>query len=203
MLLRWVSMCVWAGVAASAVFWGMRLFTKPLPVPPQTQVADSAGTARGDLSRVLGVEAPAAVAAAAPEPTADARFSLVGVVSPRGSVGGGGVALISVDGKPPKAFKQGAVVDGQNVLQTVSLRGAALGPRGGPTVVALNIPPPQPPAQGQLPALGQQTLPAPPGARSQPSAAPLPPPPMAAQHGEAPPLQAPPQIENNRPTQLR
>lgn len=153
MLLRWVSMCVWAVVAASAVFWGLRVFTKGTPVPAQTQVADLSGAARGDLSRVLGVDPAPVQAAAAPAPAADARFSLVGVVSPRGSSAtGGGVALIAVDGKAPKAYKLGAVVDGANVLQSINARGASLGPRGGPAVVALNIPPPQPPATGQLPA---------------------------------------------------
>lgn len=154
MLLRWVSMCVWAVVAASAVFWGLRLFTKGTSVPAQTQVADLSGAAKGDLGRVLGVDAAPAQAAAEPVPAADARFNLVGVVSPRGTANStGGVALIAVDGKTPKAFKVGAVVDGSTVLQSINARGAALGPRGGPTLVALNIPPPQPPATGQMPAV--------------------------------------------------
>lgn len=208
MLLRWVSMCVWALVAASAVFWGLRLFTKALPVPPQTQVAD-AGTARGDLGRVLGVDAAPPIAAAAPEPTADARFTLVGVVSPRGTAPGhGGVALISVDGKPPKAYKLGAVVEGQNVLQAVSARGVSLGPRGGPASVALNIPPPQPPATGQLPAAGAGT----PAAPAMRPLAPAAPPAGLAQLRPAsepplPPSQIPPQIapqiDNNRAVQLK
>jgi len=203
MLLRWVSMCVWAGVAAGAVFWGLRLSTTPTAVPPQTQVADLAGTARGDLSRVLGADAPAQKAAAQPEATPDARFSLLGVVSPRGPASGpGGVALISVDGKPPKAYKLGAVVDGQNVLQNVSARGVSLGPRGGPALVALNIPPPQAPATGQLPPPAQG------GAALR--ALPPPPPPNPATHVGAqptpsvqapqpqqvpPPSQVPPQVD--------
>jgi general secretion pathway protein C len=63
-------------------------------------------------------------------------------------------ALISVDGKPAKAFRIGALVDGQNVLQSVHARGASLGPRGGPTAIALNIPPPVAAATGQLPNAG-------------------------------------------------
>jgi general secretion pathway protein C len=199
MLLRWVSMCVWALVAASAVFWGLRLFTKATPVPAQTQVAD-AGSAHGDLSRVLGVEAPPPVAAAQPEPTADARFTLVGVVSPRGpAAGNGGVALIAVDGKAPKAYKLGAVVEGQNVLQAVSARGVSLGPRGGPALVALNIPPPQPAATGQLPPAGPPTATAVrPLMPAVPQATPL-------QAGDPPPPPGliPPQIDNNRGAQLK
>jgi general secretion pathway protein C len=202
MLLRWVSMCLWAGVAASAVAWGLRLFTTATPVPAQAQVADLAGAARGDLSRVLGVDAAPPQAAAPAEPGADARFSLVGVVSPRGpSAGQGGVALISVDGKPPKAFKPGAVVDGQNVLQSLHARGASLGPRGGPALVALNIPPPQAPATGQLPPpvtggtgmrpLQPPTNPAPPvGAPPPPNIQPLQP-----QLAPPPPSQVPPQVD--------
>ncbi len=209
MLLRWVSMCVWALVAASAVFWGLRLFTKTTPLPPQTQVADLSGAARGDLGRVLGVDPAPAQAAAQAEPTADARFNLVGVVSPRGQASSrGGVALISVDGKAPKAFKLGALVDGQNVLQTVSARGVELGPPGGPALVALNIPPPQPPATGQLPSVQPGGVPSPPSGvpvmrpmqpvPQQQNLQPLPP-----QIAPPPPGQVPPQIENNRSTQLQ
>lgn len=203
MLLRWVSMCVWALVAASAVFWGLRLFTRASPVPPQTQVADLSGAARGDLGRVLGVDAAPAQAAAQPEPTADARFSLVGVVSPRGPANTvGGVALISVDGKAPKAYKLGALVDGQNVLQAVSARGVSLGPQGGPALVALNIPPPQAPATGQLPPLQQGG--AGPVVRPMPSMPPAgrqPPPqnlqPLPPQSAPPPPSQVPPQVDGH------
>ena len=205
MLLRWVSMCVWALVAASAVFWGLRLFTKASPMPAQTQVAD-AGAARGDLSRVLGVDPPAPVAAAAPEPTADARFALIGVVSPRGAAPGqGGVALISVDGKTPRAYKLGAVVDGQNVLQAVSARGVSLGPQGGPALVALNIPPPQPAATGQLPSVTQG------GGAMRPLSPAQPPPPVTPNGGQPPqtlqplpppPSQVPPQVDS-RGNQLK
>lgn len=168
MLLRWVSMCVWAAVAASVVFWGLRLFTKPTAVPAQTQVADLGGAARGDLSRVLGVDPPPPQSAAAPVPAADARFSLVGVVSPRGGAGTAGVALIAVDGKAPKAYRLGAVVEGQNVLQSISARGASLGPKGGPALVALNIPPPAAAATGQLPSAAAPPAPAVPPPRPYP-----------------------------------
>jgi general secretion pathway protein C len=63
------------------------------------------------------------------------------------------VALIAVDGKPPRAFRIGSVVDGQNVLKTVNARGATLGPRDGAALVALNLPPPPAAATGTLPPL--------------------------------------------------
>ena len=156
MLARWVTFFVWAAVAATALFWGLRLVVKPAPAPAHLQVADGTAALRGDLTRLLGVDAPVAMADAAPEPAADARFNLVGVVSPRASLSAPlaareGLALIAVDGKPPRAYRVGAVVDGQTVLQSVQPRGAALGLRDGPVQVALKIAPPAPAAMGTLP----------------------------------------------------
>ncbi len=153
MSARWWTLVVWALAAGSALFWGLKVFVKAAPLPPHTQTAAPAVATRGDLSRLLGADAPVAVASATPEPAADARFQLIGVVSPRSpQAAREGVALIAVDGQAPKAFRVGSVVDGQNVLQAVAARGATLGPRGGPALVALDLPPPAPAATGQLPA---------------------------------------------------
>lgn len=145
---------VWAAVAASGLFWALKLGARPQAAPAQTQLAGLEAPLRGDLTRLLGSDPAPVVAAAAPAPAADARFSLLGVVSPRSGAGAaaGGVALIAVDGKPPRAYRVGAVVDGQHVLQAVSARGATLGPRGGAAAIALNIPPPPAAATGSLPA---------------------------------------------------
>lgn len=152
MWARWTTFLLWALALGTAVFWGLRLSAQGTPVPAQATVAQPGAGFRGDLSRVLGVDtpAPAPAAAEAPAPVAaDARFQLVGVVAPRAG-GREGVALIAVDGRPARAYRVGnVVVDGQ-VLQSVSLRGAMLGPRGGPAQVALNIPPPPEPARGTL-----------------------------------------------------
>lgn len=166
MWVRTVTLLVWAAVAASALFWGLKLWVKPAATPAQAQVAQTGAAVRGDLSRLLGVDAPAPVAQAAAEPAPDARFNLLGVVSPRASrAAGEAVALIAVDGKPAKAYRIGAVVDGSHVLQSVSARGANLGPRGGASVIALNIALPAAAATGQLPpAMSQFGAPAlPPG----------------------------------------
>lgn len=192
MSARWVTLVVWAAVAAVALFWGLRLFARPLAAPPLTQVAATAPAGTADLSRLLGADAaPPAASAPAAEPAADARFNLVGVVSPRSKDGHGGVALIAVDGKPPKAYRVGAVVDGSHVLQTVSARGATLGPRGGSAAVSLNIPPPAPASTGTLPGAGVPTAVAPvPGAnlpRPVPGQ-PLPPMPVPAGQPVPPPL---------------
>jgi general secretion pathway protein C len=156
MSARWATFLVWALVAASAAAWGLKLFVTAPAAPSQVAVAGPSQLPRGDITRVLGADAPPPVDASAGETLAsgpaDARFQLVGVVAPRGSeTARGGVALIAVDGKPPKAFKVGAVVDGDNVLQAIRARGADLGPMGGRVAVALNIPPPAAPATGTLP----------------------------------------------------
>lgn len=152
MLLRWLTLGVWAVVAASAVHWGLKVWVQAPAVPQAAQVADAGPAPRGDLSRLLGVDAPVVTASAAPEPAADARFNLIGVVSPKAAQAvREGVALIAVDGKPPKAFRVGAVVHGPYVLQSVDARSASLGPRGGAALVALRLAPPAAANTGTLP----------------------------------------------------
>ncbi|MBX3600049.1 MAG: hypothetical protein KF863_05465 [Rubrivivax sp.] len=151
MSARWVSLLAWAAVAASAVFWGLRVFVQAPAAPPQARLADPSVALRGDLTRLLGADAPVAVARPAPVAVADPRFTLIGVASPRDAARGSreGVALIATDGKPARAYRVGATVDGDHVLQSVSQRGAQIGPRGGPPAVALELPPPAPPATGR------------------------------------------------------
>lgn len=122
---------LWALVAASAVYWGTKLSSRPggemAPVaartPPQ---ADPLA-----LARLLGSNPVAQ--AAAPVASLASRFVLVGVVASRGP---DGAALIAVDGKPAKPFRVGAAVDEGLVLQSVEARRAALGAsmQGAPSV---------------------------------------------------------------------
>lgn len=158
MLARWWTFGIWALVAGSAVFWGLRIFVAAPSAPPDTQVAQPGGDLRGDLTRLFGIDAPAPepLEAAAPMQAApDPRFTLVGVVSPRDPrAAREGVALIAIDGNPAKAYRVGMVVDGGTVLQRVSARGAQLGPRGGPSTVALELPPLPAAATGTLPPAG-------------------------------------------------
>ena len=130
MSARWWTFLVWALVAGSGLFWGLRLFVRPAAVPERTPVASAGPVARGDLTRLLGVDAPPPTIALAAEPPPDARFQLIGVVAARSPAAAReGVALIAVDGKPAKAYRVGAVVDGQTILKSVAVRGVALGPR--------------------------------------------------------------------------
>lgn len=165
---RWWTLVVWALAAAGALFWGLQLFVKAPAAPAHTRLAHAGSMARGDLTRLLGADAAPETPAAAAEPGPDARFQLIGVVSPRSpQAAREGLALIAVDGKPPRAYRIGAVIEGQNVLQSVDARGATLGPRGGAALVALNLPPPAPPATGVPTPLGGAVpgLPGLPGAR--------------------------------------
>lgn len=142
MSTRWWTFLVWAVVAASAVYWGLKLTVRPLQAPPQTVLAQPSDGLRGDLSRVLGADTPPpAPVQAVQAPIADTRFTLVGVLSPRTATARReGVALIALDGKPAKAYKVGALVEGDKVLQSVGARNVTLGPKGGPAVVALSLP---------------------------------------------------------------
>jgi general secretion pathway protein C len=125
---------LWGAVAASAVYWGLKLGNSPVAAiapPPPRAVAQVDTRAVG---RLLGAN-PAV--AAAPAPSAASRFNLVGVVANASS---SGAALIAVDGKPPKPYRVGAEVDPGLVLQSVSSRSASLGPANGAATVTLELP---------------------------------------------------------------
>lgn len=204
MWLRWWTGGVWALAAGSALFWAFKVFVTPPAAPLHTQTAAPTAALQGDLSRLLGADAPPPAAAAAEAPVADARFQLVGVVSPRSPrAAKEGLALIAVDGKPPRAYRVGAVVDGTTVLQTVAARGVTLGPRDGAAVVALNLAPPAPPATGALPKLGSGALLVPPPLRPQPGGVVMRPPVEVEQlepdaEPPPPPLAVPPQGPQTR-----
>jgi general secretion pathway protein C len=118
---------VWALAAFAAVFWATKVLQPPTSgslVPVATVAAASADPV--PMVRVLGktttVTPPAATQqAAAIDPAS--RFSLVGVVAGRGNTG---VALLSVDGKPPRPYRVGANIDDSHVLRAVDKRSATL-----------------------------------------------------------------------------
>lgn len=88
------------------------------------------------MARILGGGVAATPSAAAPSTAS--RLTLVGVVADPSS---GGVALISVDGKPARPFAVGAKVDDRLVLQSVTGRRAVLSAdRNGPVEVMLELP---------------------------------------------------------------
>lgn len=163
MSARIAAFAAWAALAASVVFWALRLWSTPIATPAHATVAGVAGAMQGDPARVLGRDAPAqASGAVLPAAPADARFKLLGVVAPRAPGGGvEGVALIATDGKPAKAYRVGAAVDGDLVLQSVRTRAASLGPRDQPAQFELQLPPLAAPATGALPVAPRAALPLP------------------------------------------
>jgi len=133
---------VWAAVAASLVYWGFTVAGPRTPLPDGARLPAPDSMGGGGWSQVLGA-APVADDDDEPAMADDSRFQLLGVVAPQGAAQSSqGVALIAVDGQPPRAVRTGAVVDGETVLLAVERRAAQLGPRGGPATVALNLPDP-------------------------------------------------------------
>lgn len=201
--MRLLSFVIWAVVAASAVFWLTRLLSRSDPAPSHTVTANAgASVASADLSRLLGsTRTASADASVQPEPEADARFKLIGVVAPKSASPDSGLALIAVDGKPPRPVLLGGVVDGPLVLLAVNHRRAELGPAGGEATVRLELPA-VPEANRSKPAprpVAPVYTPPPqaPGARQQTT----PPPPQPAVPGRVPgqmdqqvPGQAPGQV---------
>ena len=87
-----------------------------------------------------------------------------------------GLALISVDGKPPQAYRVGDALDPQFTLSAVGLRSARVTAGGADAGFLLELPPPTPPATGVpmsagggLPSPADMSPPGlPPGARPAP-----------------------------------
>jgi general secretion pathway protein C len=161
---------VWAALAGSLVFWGLRLFARPGAVPTQVQTVAIDQAVRGDVLRLLGAVAPVGEAVA-PPPAAAARFKLVGAVASTGA--GPSWAVLSVDDQPARVVRLGVSVDGQWVLQGVTAKGVSLGPAGAAAQLTLDLPQLPPPATGTLPGAGVSGLPAPSGQLVAPGA-PLP-----------------------------
>ncbi len=127
---RWpaatATVLLWGAAAGSVVFWGLRL-TAPADAAAPPAVGGPAIVAVDPttLSRFLGgVSTDPTVTA---KPDAASRFALLGVVA---DTDGQGVALIAVDGKPPRPFRIGSRLGGSYVLQSVGPRAATLGAGG-------------------------------------------------------------------------
>lgn len=141
MLSRAVAFVVWALVAGTGVFWGMRLFVQPAQQPSQVVTAGVASLARGDVSRLLGSNPAEPGAAETPSASADfgSRLRLAGVAASK-VPGGAGLAIISVDGNPPRVYRVGALIDTTMVLHdvtshTATIAMASSGGGAGPEVV--------------------------------------------------------------------
>lgn len=172
MASRLLTFVVWALVAGSGLFWGLKLFVKAPGVPALAQTPARAMVPSGDLGRVLGV----VEVASEDEETVSAPsiYRLLGVVAPSGASSGSsassGVALIAVGDQPAKAWRTGAVVDGDTVLLSVGKRSAQLGPKGGPVRNELTLPEPAAASTGPAPGMMSSVRPQFPLAQGMPRA---------------------------------
>jgi len=151
MLARFAAFFVWALVAATAVFWGLRLTVRSPSAPTYTVAVADSGALRGDLGRLLGATPVAsATAPVAAAPQLASRFKLLGLMAGREPTAPG-LALLAIDSKPARPYAVGSTIEEGLVLQSVSLRSAAIGPAEGSPALTLEIPPLPAPATGKLP----------------------------------------------------
>lgn len=124
------------GVAAAAIatVWAVREFAPAGGGASPSSVNDKAVATPAEVTNLPAAAVPTSAAAVASAAT-EGRFKLVGVLAN----GSEGVALISVDGHPARAFRVGAAVEDKLVVQQVSGRGVTLGPSGGGAAIALDV----------------------------------------------------------------
>ena len=153
MASRIFAFIVWAAVAASLAYWGLRWLTPNVGVPSSATSVKLGGQLQGDFRNLLVArnapqEAPSADPGAASQLIS--RIRILGAVAAAGAQDAG-VALMSIDGKPPRAVRVGNTIDGDMVLLGINQRQAAIGPSGGPAVAHVDLPRLTPASTGTLP----------------------------------------------------
>ena len=131
---------LWAGAAALAVFWGLKLSApRQVVAVPQAGNAPVVQADSAAMGRVFGVQ-DGVVAAPTIAPT---RWRLMGVMAGKNS--GGGAAIIALDDKPAKVYRVGSPVAEGLVLQALQSgapRVVTLGASvDGPASVTIELPP--------------------------------------------------------------
>ena len=123
--LRIATFLVWLLAAASTVYWALQFVSSPTAPGSAVVAAPAPGYGTVDtqaLAKGLGGGNSLRDASAEAEPAAlsafqAARFVLTGVVVNKNA---SGVALLSVDGKPPRPYRVGAALADGIVLHSVS-----------------------------------------------------------------------------------
>jgi general secretion pathway protein C len=126
---RILTLLAWALAAWSVTYWGLQFQgAAPSAAAPALPPAQALAAEPADVAKVFGP----AIETKAPEPVAVAvvavvdpstRFSLSGVVASRAP---GGVALLSVEGRPARPYRVGAIIDDAYTLKSVTSRSAVL-----------------------------------------------------------------------------
>jgi general secretion pathway protein C len=145
---RWIGFFVWALVAACIAFWALKIFAATHPVPAGALTPVPPVATAGPMVRLFGAAPTPDEDDDTPSPASD-RYQLVGVIAPK--AGTQGIAIVTVDNQPAKAWHVGATVDGDTTLIAVARRSAQFGPSGGPTAFTLELPPPAAAQTGTLP----------------------------------------------------
>ncbi|MGY0196347.1 hypothetical protein ACWA7J_14880 [Leptothrix sp. BB-4] len=192
MAARTTAWLVWALLAGSLVFWGLRLGVQPQGLPDQVRTVGADQSARGDILRLFANPSEPDGTAAPQQTAAASRLRLLGVVA--GASGADrGWAMLSVDGLPARMIAVGGEVAPGWVVKSVSQRQVEVGPAGGAPVAVLDLPLPNAPQTGQLSPPAGAAVPA-----AQPAfnpAAPLAPAMQAPQPGFNPAPPVVPQLE--------
>ena len=121
---RIVTFTLWGLVAASAVYWGLKVSqVSTSPGIPALAVASAPPAGPKALARALGGGLAISQASNDETPPAASRYALVGVVA---GLSQRGAALISIDGQEAKPVRVGSPVEGSLVLESVTGRRAVL-----------------------------------------------------------------------------
>ncbi len=175
MASRFFAFIIWAAVAASIAYWGLRWLAPQVGVPASATSVKLGGQVPGDFRRLFA-SATTADEGPAIDPSAASqllsRIRVIGAVAPGTPSGDDGVALLSLDGKPARAVKIGQTIDGDMVLLALNQRQAEIGPMGGPTLARIDLPRLSPAATSTLPPPSGATLNPPPSAVPPPPAMP-------------------------------
>ncbi len=138
-LLRAATLSVWLLVGSSAVFWGLRLLAPPggsAPVAAAPALGQPSAQAMAPLLGVPNSSTPLSTV----RPQQAPRVSLLGVMA--GRTEGIGVALLAIDGKPPKPVRVGTELEPGMVVQSVHSHEVRLGASAeGPSSLTLTLPP--------------------------------------------------------------
>lgn len=150
---------VWVGVGASAAAWALPWWPSAQPSQPVTVVSAQVAVPPAAWGLLFG-DAGAAPALAAPSADAS-RFTVLGLIGPREpQAGSTAVVVLSVDGKPPRAYRVGQSVDNTWLIRSISPQGVELATSAvGPTIrlpvpvwtasaAGATAPPALPPDQG-------------------------------------------------------